>query len=147
MADFIELGKQCELCKADNWIVKDIPGYYQEICISCGNVNEINKTNYLDEFQCPRCNCLEGILEENKKLIAVRCKNCGEQSIVLEKCTTVDHRIGTADENMISSRDTKKCPKCGGTQFTPVRKKYSLLTGFLTNKVDLICNKCGAKVK
>ena len=41
----------------------------------------------------------------------------------------------------------KRCPKCGNTEFTPVRKKYSLLTGFLTNKVELICNKCGAKVK
>ena len=41
----------------------------------------------------------------------------------------------------------KRCPKCGNTEFTPVRKKYSLLTGFLTNKVELICNKCGAKIK
>ena len=44
-------------------------------------------------------------------------------------------------------RHTKKCPKCGGTQFTPVRRKFSLLTGFATNKIDLICNSCGAKVK
>lgn len=41
----------------------------------------------------------------------------------------------------------KRCPKCGNTEFTPVRKKYSLLTGFLTNKVELICNRCGAKIK
>ena len=41
----------------------------------------------------------------------------------------------------------KRCPKCGNTEFTPVRKKYSLLTGFLTNKVELICNKCGTKIK
>lgn len=43
--------------------------------------------------------------------------------------------------------NTKRCPKCGNTEFTPVRKRYSLLTGFLTNKVELICNKCGAKIK
>lgn len=43
--------------------------------------------------------------------------------------------------------NTNRCPKCGNTEFTPVRKKYSLLTGFLTNKVELICNKCGAKIK
>ena len=42
---------------------------------------------------------------------------------------------------------TKRCPKCGGTQFTPVRRKFSLLTGFATNKIDLICNSCGSKVK
>lgn len=40
-----------------------------------------------------------------------------------------------------------KCPKCGCTEFTPVRKKFSLLTGFATNKVELICNKCGTKIK
>lgn len=39
------------------------------------------------------------------------------------------------------------CPKCGSTEFTPVRRKWSLMTGILTNKVDLICNKCGTKVK
>ena len=43
--------------------------------------------------------------------------------------------------------NSKRCPKCGNTEFTPVRKKYSLLTGFLTNKVELICNRCGAKIK
>lgn len=41
----------------------------------------------------------------------------------------------------------KVCPKCGGTEFTPVRKKFSLLTGFMTNKVEMICNNCGTKVK
>ena len=39
------------------------------------------------------------------------------------------------------------CPNCGGTQFTPVRKKWSILTGFMTNKVELICNQCGTKIK
>lgn len=39
------------------------------------------------------------------------------------------------------------CPKCGSTEFTPVRRKWSLMTGIFTNKVDLICNKCGTKVK
>ena len=39
------------------------------------------------------------------------------------------------------------CPRCGNTEFTPLRKKFSLLTGFATNKTELICNKCGARVK
>jgi len=41
----------------------------------------------------------------------------------------------------------RKCPKCGGTNFTPVRRKWSVLTGILTNKVDLVCNNCGYKWK
>lgn len=39
------------------------------------------------------------------------------------------------------------CPKCGSTSFTPVRKKWSILTGFMTNKIDMVCNNCGCVVK
>ena len=39
------------------------------------------------------------------------------------------------------------CPKCGSTNFTPLRRKWSLLTGFMTNKVDMVCNDCGCVVK
>lgn len=39
------------------------------------------------------------------------------------------------------------CPKCGSTSFTPVRRKWSFLTGFMTNKVDMVCNNCGYTVK
>lgn len=40
-----------------------------------------------------------------------------------------------------------RCPKCNGTSFTPVRKKFSLLAGFATNKIELVCNNCGTVVK
>lgn len=40
----------------------------------------------------------------------------------------------------------KSCPKCGCTEFTPIRRKFSLLTGFATNKIDIVCNKCGTKI-
>lgn len=35
------------------------------------------------------------------------------------------------------------CPQCGCTQFTPVRRKWSFVTGFMTNKIDMVCNQCG----
>lgn len=47
----------------------------------------------------------------------------------------------------VQPQNIPKCPKCGNTEFTPLRKKFSLLTGFATNKTELICNKCGARVK
>lgn len=34
------------------------------------------------------------------------------------------------------------CPKCGSTQIQVVRKKFSLLTGFATNKIERICANC-----
>ena len=50
-------------------------------------------------------------------------------------------------ENSKTNNISKRCPSCGGTEFTPVRRKWSLLTGFMTNKVDLVCNKCGKKIQ
>ena len=35
-----------------------------------------------------------------------------------------------------------RCPYCFSTQFQLVPRKFSLLTGFATNKVDRICAKC-----
>ena len=145
----IKLNKFCSKCNSDDWDCVDKEHEYYEFCDKCSKLGlKVRKQDYLDEFQCPKCNCLEGTIEENKKFIAVRCKNCGDQKVVLEKHTTKDHRTAVLNERKNpTTSNVKKCPKCGGTQFTPVRKKYSLLTGFLTNKVDLICNKCGAKVK
>ena len=40
-----------------------------------------------------------------------------------------------------------KCPKCGCTEFVPLRKKWSLFSGFATNKVDMVCKNCGAMKK
>lgn len=37
----------------------------------------------------------------------------------------------------------KVCSKCGGTEFTPVRKNWTFLMGRMTNKIDLVCNRCG----
>lgn len=41
----------------------------------------------------------------------------------------------------------RTCRFCGSTSFTPVKRKWSPLTGFLTNKTDLVCNNCGKKVQ
>lgn len=40
-----------------------------------------------------------------------------------------------------------KCPRCGNTSFTPIKKKWSMWTGFATNQVELVCNNCGYKIK
>lgn len=34
------------------------------------------------------------------------------------------------------------CPKCNSTQIQMVPRKWSPLTGFLTNKVDRVCVNC-----
>lgn len=50
-------------------------------------------------------------------------------------------------EEQESKTNKKKCPYCGHTEFTPVRKKWSFWAGFATNQTELICNNCGKKVE
>lgn len=38
-----------------------------------------------------------------------------------------------------------RCPKCGSTNIQIVPRKWSLLTGFLTNKTDRVCVNCKHK--
>ena len=38
-----------------------------------------------------------------------------------------------------------RCPRCFSTDFQLVPKKFSLLTGFATNRVDRVCVKCMKK--
>ena len=37
------------------------------------------------------------------------------------------------------------CPRCFSTSFQFVPRRYSLLTGFATNKLDRMCNNCGKR--
>ena len=38
-----------------------------------------------------------------------------------------------------------KCPRCGSTQVQLVQRKWGMLTGFLTNKIDRVCVACKTK--
>ena len=44
-----------------------------------------------------------------------------------------------------ANRPVVACPRCGSTQIQVVPRKWSLLTGFLTNKVDRVCVACKHK--
>lgn len=47
--------------------------------------------------------------------------------------------------NQTSSETTVKCPYCGCTDIKIVPQKFSLLTGFATNKLERVCAKCMRK--
>lgn len=151
--DPVSLGKHCKECGNDKWIVVDDVKWYIEICNICSYMNEIKKQDFIDNFQCPDCNCLEGTLEENKNLIAVRCKHCGKQVIVLEKHTTVDHRTKSLEKQQESSisDNTPKCPTCGSTNIRKISatKKLGGALGFgffsKTARSQFECNGCGFK--
>ena len=134
MEEPVVLNKICPNCGHDKWYVADKTELYDEICSNCYFIYEIKKRDFILNFQCPDCNCLEGTLEENKNLIAVRCKHCGKQVIVLEKHTTVDHRTKTLENQQVinNSDNTPKCPTCGSTNIRKISatKKIGGALGF-----------------
>lgn len=147
------IGEKCEKCGNDNWIVVDNNDSYIKICTTCANYIQIDKINYLKDFICDECNCFEGKIEENDKFLAVRCTNCGKQYIKLEKHTTDNRRTPGAVpkqpetyEQIVARQKAEqsipKCPKCGCTNIQVVRKKWSWITGFMTNATERVCAKC-----
>lgn len=151
MESYISLGKNCEKCNTDEWIVVDHKNEYMEICKKCSNIKIYIKQDFIDNFQCPDCNCLEGTLEENKNLIAVRCKHCGKQVIVLEKHTTVDHRTKSVENQQVNSisESAPKCPTCGSTNIKKIsstaKVTNTVLFGIFGNKrkKQFHCESCG----
>ncbi len=41
-----------------------------------------------------------------------------------------------------NSPDVIHCPRCNSTQIQMVPRKFSLLTGFATNRIDRVCVRC-----
>lgn len=50
--------------------------------------------------------------------------------------------INPDGESEYVNTDIIYCPKCGSTNIQIVPRKWSILTGLLTNKVDRVCMKC-----
>lgn len=137
---------KCNVCGANQVHECDMPDAYEKVCFCCGNlVSRIHKKDFVDNFVCPDCNCFTGTLEENKNFLAVRCKNCGKQVIMLEKHTDEDKReIKPAQ----MSYNQIKCPKCGCSDIATINKGYSILSGLLGSGNPMnVCQKCGYKWK
>ena len=63
----------------------------------------------------------------------------------MDNQSKIQHEAQQRAEEVKSN--TRHCPKCNGTNFMPVRKKYCLFMGFATNKIELVCNNCGYRMK
>lgn len=55
-------------------------------------------------------------------------------------------QVFNAEIRIRPNPNQKTCPKCGGHDFTPVRRNHSFFGGFATQKVDMICNHCGYRL-
>lgn len=66
------------------------------------------------------------------------CSTCGRDLIKLDDY----QKAKWARED---AKKIPKCPSCGSTHVQMVPRKWSLLTGFMTNKVDRVCIACKHK--
>lgn len=121
-----------------------------EKCINCGY--PLRNTPYLceeiDGKEYDVSFLLDKSLDVARKV--VRVKNITKCSVptafeVVSKYCSED--LEELRRKNREEANKKKCPYCRHTEFTPVRKKWSLLAGFATNKTELICNNCGRKVE
>ena len=69
--------------------------------------------------------------------------------VLYEQRAEVDYQKNLAYERAMAKgknaiqANPYACPKCGGESFTPVRRNWSIWNGHRTNKIDMVCNKCG----
>lgn len=80
----------------------------------------------------------------------INCHNFGVKDIGKDIASNVkfivkNMEIKDNDRANILKEINVKCPKCGSTQIQAVPRKWSLMTGILTNKVDRVCLNCKHK--
>lgn len=133
-----QLGIKCSKCGADEWSAVDRPTEYIEFCNKCCESIVYQKQDFVDNFECKECGCLEGKLEENNKAIAVRCTNCGKAEIVLRKHDPLNKRHVNQEKPKVH------CPKCGSTQITAGARGVNAVWGLIgASKTVNRCAKCG----
>ena len=125
MSGIVSLGRSCEKCGIDEWIMVDHKNTYLEICNKCGFMIEHNKQDYVSKFECPDCGSLSGTLEENDFKLGVRCSNCGKLHIMLEKHTTINNRNSAPKST--ANANVPKCPTCGSTRIQKISGSRKLI--------------------
>lgn len=76
------------------------------------------------------------------------CDTIEESNLLSQKLESYYINIETRDSsNNIISQTTKilLCPKCNSDNIQILNKKWSVLTGFMTNKVNRVCVNCKYK--
>lgn len=117
-----------------------IIGYHDTDTSACVGLNQILNTNYEYEEAMNIFNSCPYIIaeydtKEESNLIACKLMKWGIDIQIVNSNGNIEH----IDTNTVI------CPKCGCTHIQVVPKKWSILTGIFTNKVDRVCLKCKHK--
>lgn len=115
-----------------------------------------------DIYECPQCLCEDVFVtskdeeelmvlfddrELTNAMIKLKQDNIVEYKLKLQQLKNSKEQQKVVEQKSTAQSNQRTCRFCGSTSFTPVKRKWSPLTGFLTNKTDLVCNNCGKKVQ
>lgn len=138
MSKFVRL---CEACKSKSNENSSLRG--------CGYSTYLKE----DDYTCEVCGGtvidLKMPIEDYRILIEISDDpKFIESMIELQQSDIIEYNLKMsqfkAQVPQKSSNDVK-CPKCGSTNIQVVPRKWSLLTGFMTNKTDRVCVNCKNK--
>ena len=111
---------------------------------------KIGKTNEAIAFLEEKTNCdpkeaaeiVQELIDLSKGINYGKKKNTTYERKVSHNVIDCTNRNGDGTERTKADSNQVKCPKCGSTQIQMVPRKWSLMTGFFTNKVDRVCVNC-----
>lgn len=118
-----EISDKADKCIHCGYPIRNMP-YIQE---------DINNTNYDVSFV--KDNSISKIEKIKMVMEIANCDIKTAKTVVDKYCPT----------QMSQPSSLIKCPRCGSTNIQIVPRKWSVLTGFMTNKTDRVCVNCNKK--
>lgn len=118
-----EISDKADKCIHCGYPIRNMP-YIQE---------DINNTNYDVSFV--KDNSISKIEKIKMVMEIANCDIKTAKTVVDKYCPP----------QMPQSSSLIKCPRCGSTNIQIVPRKWSVLTGFMTNKTDRVCVNCNKK--
>lgn len=119
-----------------------ITGYQDTDTYAVTSLVEIYDKTYDEGFEIVKNLPYEIIIENDKEVIISHAIRLKKRFFDLEIVDNYGKVIDFSNETTLNKIN---CPKCGSTQIQAVPRKWSIMTGILTNKVDRVCLNCKNK--
>ena len=124
-----------------------VPKGDMEICPSCKQGKLVDSPLNFDEFRL-----IDDVSGSDRKFLEAMIKlkqiDIIEFQLKIQQFKTQlqqQEQVKKEQEQKSSAKDTIKCPKCGSTNIQLVKRKWTPIMGFMTNKVDRVCVNCKHK--
>lgn len=116
------------------------------ICTKCGSICGLPEGENPRDILCPCCrnqNVIATDLDTDFDSLTNWQLSKLRKELIKYYVPLINEAKVSYDDQVFKSVDPNVCPQCGNTSFTPVKRKWSIWNGYRTEKIDLVCNKCG----